>query len=224
MTLENLRYALYLNNLVLLDKIAQIKDTDIASLLQNFKNHQNDLVIHVTKEDKKFWNSTLENAKAYAKELFDGVTHMKIEIVETLPENPEHMVIYFVPSVSNTDEEVTQDYYDEYMFINDKWEVVGHTYVDLTPYLQREQFEKIIADYVTSKELATILIDYAKSTDLHLHENKNVLDKFSTSETGSLLFDTQVIQMETVITDEEIQAAIQNTLMVLNQATKKEEV
>jgi hypothetical protein len=52
-------------------------------------------------------------------------------IVDELPvEDIKDNVIYMVP-MSGEEED---DYYDEYMYINSKWETIGHTKVDLEDY------------------------------------------------------------------------------------------
>lgn len=253
MTLDNLQYTLYLNNCILLDKIKTIKDaingiksTDIdelkklldninntelinikqliADLDTNLSNHTSDTVIHVTQDDKDLWNATLQNAKDYAKKLFDGVTSFTIEIVDTLPtEDIQTMTIYFMRNGRDNE----SDYYEEYMYINNKWEIIGSTFVNLAPYVLKEDFEKYqqeitdkFAKYNTSNEIANILKDYlltqtfidtlknysttseinklleayAKKTELHKHDNKDILDKLSESSNGNLLFDGQEIK------------------------------
>lgn len=226
MTLSNLKYALYLNNKKILERISALNDsiteltgTDIVELknsidelndlIEQTKNeldelntttvdtHVNDTVIHVTQDDKDLWNSTLDNAKDYAKGLFDAVTSFNILIVDELPSEPEEMVIYFKPN-SKSD---TQNYYDEYMYINSKWEIIGSTYIDLSPYvltadlnkelakyLLKDDFNTEIADYIKSKDLTEKLKSYALATDLHTHTNKSVLDKLSETSDGTLLY------------------------------------
>ena len=253
MTLDNLQYALYLNNCILLDKIKVIKDavngitsTDIEELKKlvdyinnsgltnikqlitdldtNLSNHTSDTVIHVTQDDKDLWNATLQNAKDYAKKLFDSVTSFTIEIVDTLPtENIKTMTIYFMRNEHDNE----SDYYEEYMYINDKWEIIGNTFINLAQYLLKADFEKYqqeIADkfakYNTSDEIANILKDYlltqtfndtiknyttteslqklleeyAKTEDIHTHDNKDIIDKLSESADGNLLFNGQEIK------------------------------
>ena len=238
MTLDNLQYALYLNNRIILDRIKNIKDaidniintdidelkklikdindTDLANINQlitdldtDLSNHTSDTVIHVTQDDKDLWNATLQNAKDYAKKLFDSVTSFSIQIVDTLPtENVKEMTIYFIKNSHNNE----SDYYDEYMYINNKWEIIGSTFVNLTPYLLKSDFEtyqqeiadkflkyktsdeintilqdyllsvdfnNIIQKYFTSDEITNILKDYAKSENLHEHKNKDILDLLS---------------------------------------------
>lgn len=238
MTLDNLQYALYLNNRIILDRIKNLKDaidniintdidelkklikdindTDLANINQliidldtDLSNHTSDTVIHVTQDDKDLWNATLQNAKDYAKKLFDSVTSFSIQIVDTLPiENIKEMTIYFIKNSHNNE----SDYYDEYMYINNKWEIIGSTFVNLTPYLLKSDFEtyqqeiadkflkyktsdeintilqdyllsvdfnNIIQKYFTSDEITNILKDYAKSENLHEHKNKDILDLLS---------------------------------------------
>ena len=193
MTLDNLQYALYLNNRIILNRIKNLKDaidniintdidelkkliedinnTDLANINQlitdldtDLSNHTSDTVIHVTQDDKDLWNATLQNAKDYAKKLFDSVTSFTIEIVDTLPtEDIKSMTIYFIRNGRDNE----SDYYEEYMYVNNKWEIIGSTFVNLAPYLLKADFEKYqqeIADkfakYNTSDEIVNILKDY----------------------------------------------------------------
>lgn len=223
MTLDNLEYALYLNNRIILDRIKAIKDVvdgdvsdDIKALKKllqeldtELSNHTSDTIIHVTQDDKDLWNATLQNAKDYAKKLFDSVTSFSIQIVDVLPtENIKEMTIYFIKNNHNNE----SDYYDEYIYINNKWEIIGSTFVNLTPYLLKTDFEiyqqkiadkflkyktsdeintilqdyllaidfnNIIQKYFTSDEITNILKNYAKSENLHEHKNKDILDLLS---------------------------------------------
>ena len=283
MTLENLKEALYLNNVILLNKIKALKDsiddiisvdietlknlidnindndisninnkidninnTEIPNLKQSINdinntklvnlkqliddltndlsNHTSDTIIHVTQNDKDLWNATLQNAKDYAKKLFDSVTSFSIEIVESLPtKDIKSMTIYFIRNGRDNE----SDYYEEYMYINNKWEIIGSTFVNLTPYLLKEDFEKyqqeitnkfakyntsdeitnILKDYLltqtfndtiknysTTSDINKILNDYAKKDDLHEHNNKDTLNKLSESPDGNLLFNGNEIK------------------------------
>ncbi len=207
------------------DNLDDIKEltkslTDLSSSLDT---HIKDTVIHVTQDDKDLWNSALENAKDYAKKLFDSVTSFSIQIVDTLPTNDiKEMTIYFMRNGRDNE----TDYYEEYMYINNKWEIIGSTFVNLTPYLLKSDFEtyqqeisdkflkyktsdeltiilkdylkvaefnKILKDYSTTKEIEKLLEAYAKNTELHTHTNKDVLDLLSESQTGQLLYNGEKI-------------------------------
>ena len=211
MTLDNLQYALYLNNRIILNRIKNLKDaiddiintdidelkkliedindTDLANINQlitdldtDLSNHTSDTVVHVTQDDKDLWNATLQNAKDYAKKLFDGVTSFTIEIVDTLPtEDIKSMTIYFIRNEHDNE----SDYYEEYMYINNKWEIIGSTYVNLAPYLLKTDFEKYqqeitdkFAKYNTSDEITNILKDYLLTPDFN-----NIIKDYLTTQT-----------------------------------------
>ena len=246
MTLDNLQYALYLNNRIILNRIKNLKDaidniintdidelkkliedindTDLANINQlitdldtDLSNHTSDTVIHVTQDDKDLWNATLQNAKDYAKKLFDGVTSFTIEIVDTLPtENIKSMTIYFMRNGRDNE----SDYYEEYMYVNDKWEIIGSTFVNLAPYLLVSDFEKTINNYVTKADLieklknytnsTDLMNDYAKKTDLHNHSNKSILDNLSDKK-GVLNYKGVPIQTELTLSKEQNNAIIKKT-------------
>ena len=63
-----------------------------------------------------------------------AVDHLSREIVETLPENASENIIYMVRREGGTG----QDVYNEYMYINGAWEIIGDTSVDLTGYAKTE--------------------------------------------------------------------------------------
>lgn len=252
MTLDNLQYALYLNNRILLDRIKAVKDVvdgnvsddikELKKLLQeldtDLSNHTSDTVIHVTQDDKDLWNATLQNAKDYAKKLFDSVTSFTIEIVDALPtEDIKSMTIYFMRNGRDNE----SDYYEEYMYVNDKWEIIGSTFVNLAPYVLKEDFEKYqqeitdkFAKYNTSDEITNTLKDYllaqtftdtlknysttaevnkaleayAKKTELHKHDNKDILDKLS-DVSGTLNYNGTPIQTEIQISQESDNALVE---------------
>lgn len=231
--LDNIETALdNIQNTSIPDLDKQIKDNlnAIKKLTKSFSDlsstldtHIKDTVIHVTQEDKDLWNSILDNAKKYAKKLFDSVTSFNIQIVDTLPvENIKEMTIYFMRNGRDNE----TDYYEEYMYINNKWEIIGSTFVNLTPYLLKTDFEAYqqeVADkflkYKTSDELANILKDYllaqtftdtlkkysttkeinklleayALKSELHIHTNKDILDLLSVSQAGQLLYNGEKI-------------------------------
>ena len=74
-----------------------------------------------------------ETNNAIAKAIAE-VDHLSREIVEILPENANANVIYMVRREGGTG----QDVYNEYMYINGAWEIIGDTSVDLTGYAKTE--------------------------------------------------------------------------------------
>lgn len=88
----------------------------------------------------------VERAKAYTDEVVSEFVSFSIEIVEVLPdpsEAKEH-VIYFVHRESPSG---GADYYYEYIWINNSWELIGSTELDLSNYWTIDE----VKEYVRSQ-------------------------------------------------------------------------
>ena len=90
--------------------------------------------------------------------------HLKIEVVNTLPNvsNATAYTVYFVPQSSSNSVDLRQQYmqsggalpqysggtnndiYDEYIVINNHWEHIGSTAVDLTGYVRNTDLNNFI--------------------------------------------------------------------------------
>lgn len=118
----------------LIYEIALVRTTltnSLNSLHDDYIDHKGNTVIHVTQDDKDLWNATLQNAKDYAKSLFDSVTNFRIILCNSLPEEDiQEMAIYFL-RITQED----NDLYEEYMYINNQWEKIGNTRIDLSDYV-----------------------------------------------------------------------------------------
>lgn len=205
--------------------VQAIKDINTAAitLTATVQAHIDNTTIHVTQEDKDLWNAMLASAKSYAQELFNEVTSFNVIIVSELPtKDIKTLTIYLLPN-GNGD---AKDCYDEYMYINGQWEVIGSTYIDLSQYVSKTVFEaykqeitnkfaqyststqvsNLLKSYVTTESFNQTIKDYAKKTDLHSHSNKKVLDKITESAEGILLFNGQEIKgggSDLVVSEEE---------------------
>ena len=117
------------------------------------KEHAENLVIHVTQEDKDLWNATLDNAKSFAQELFNRLTSFEIIKCTQLPtEDIKTMTIYFLQIDPEQD-----DLYEEYMYIDGKWEKIGNTRIDLSDYVTKTMLQSAvdtINNTITTKETA----------------------------------------------------------------------
>ena len=78
-----------------------------------------------------------------------AVDHLSREIVETLPENANANVIYMVRREGGAG----QDVYNEYMYINGTWEIIGDTSVDLTDYAKKEDIlvKSVSSDFTVTE-------------------------------------------------------------------------
>lgn len=99
-----------------------------------------------------------------AKTVYDFVTQnfqtmvdlsLKYTIVPSLPSEGEHATIYLVQNFDNMKE---QNIYDEYLYINDKWEKIGDTKIDLTNYATK--------DFV--RQTAVLKVYEGKETDYEI--------------------------------------------------------
>lgn len=146
--------------------------TDFVPYTEHIQNN----VIHVTQEDKDLWNSILATANEYARNLFSQLNSFEIKKVTELPTGNDirENTIYFIRNTENLNSNV----YDEYMYIDGEWEVIGSTAIDIAG---------ILADYYTKTEVNEALSSYYNKTDIdtmfvealasvHTHDNKSVLD------------------------------------------------
>lgn len=76
-------------------------------------------------------------------------TGMTVSVVDSLPETGTEKVIYLVPSATSA----TNNVKDEYLWVDNKWELVGSTAVDLTNY-----WSKTDLTVMTAEELEGILV------------------------------------------------------------------
>ena len=95
---------------------------------------------------KEALDKAIQQAIAESKHYTDDIFSHIVEIVDSLPEtdiNPH--VIYFLKKESPSEE---NDIYYEYMYINNFWELIGSTQLDLSSYWTIEQTKA----YIASKE------------------------------------------------------------------------
>lgn len=78
----------------------------------------------------------------------DLSANLKREIVESLPSTGEDNIIYMVKRA----ETEGQNVYDEYMYINNAWEKIGSTDVDLSDYYTKEETDEKLEGYYTKEE------------------------------------------------------------------------
>lgn len=87
----------------------------------------------------KVWSSSKTNSMI-------NTAGLQIEIVQTLPQVGESKKIYLIPATDPS----TGNSYDEYMWINNQWEKIGSTAIDLTNYYTKSQVDSAISTEDTS--------------------------------------------------------------------------
>ena len=133
------------------------------------------------------------------------VEHLSREIVETLPENANKNVIYMVLRGGGTG----QDIYNEYMYINGAWEIIGDTSVDLTDYAKTEDIlVKSVSSDFTVTEAGQLTLNAAAAPEIDGSKISNIaitnvvglqdaLDSKVAAEEGkSLISETLITKVE----------------------------
>lgn len=94
-------------------------------------------------------------SKIYTDEEVSKFLSFDIEIVSTLPQNPKTHTLYLVPRGLVS----TNNGYFEYIYINNKWELIGDTDIDLSGYYTKEEVDQLIEDnkYTLPTATATTL-------------------------------------------------------------------
>lgn len=109
--------------------------------------------------DTNFITSTVENlanyySKAEVNGLVNAISKFSALIVTTLPtSNISTTTIYLV---AKTDSEAN-DYYDEYLYINNAWEMIGNTKIDLSNYYTKEEITSLLSAYAKAGDIPTAL-------------------------------------------------------------------
>lgn len=140
-------------------------------------NIDNDIVnLEDTKADKseipdvsEFIKNTVDNLINYYKKtetytknevnnLISGIKTAHFEVVQQLPEIGQENVIYLVPNTTSSERNI----YDEYIYINNDYELIGTTNIDLSNYYTKDEITTLLFDYITSNDLELALEEYVK--------------------------------------------------------------
>ena len=118
---------------------------------------------------------TLALAKKYTDSQIGEAIEFKIEIVQTLPQNPDKHTIYLVPK-SSTD---PTDGYIEQLQV-DKQEIIGQTSINLDDYYTKTEVDQLFIDHqyvlpqATENTLGGVKLSSQFDTDI---DGKVVLDE-----------------------------------------------
>lgn len=125
----------------------------------------------LTATDYKWLSGVLEEVE----ELASKLPKFSIEVVTELPtENISDTTVYLIPSSSST----SGNLYDEYIYVNKKWELLGSQSVDLSGYAKKSDIPTVPtkvsafendADYAKKSELPSTagLLTEAKAADTY---------------------------------------------------------
>ena len=91
-------------------------------------------------------SDAIKESKAYTDKRFGEITSFSVKIVETLPlSDIDTHTIYFVKRLTPSGE---VDFYYEYMYIDNHWELIGSTELSLDDYWTIEE----VKEYVESQK------------------------------------------------------------------------
>ena len=93
--------------------------------------------------------------KAQVDDIISHINTLKLEVVEELPPIGRTDTIYLVPNG-----ESSGNVYDEYIYVNNNWELIGTTDIDLSNYYTKDEVDTLIAQIETglAQEINPLLI------------------------------------------------------------------
>lgn len=88
------------------------------------------------------------------KDMIDAITGFSYEVVQTLPASGQNGKIYLVPIDESGGP--SDNIYEEYIWVNNAWEMIGTTEMDLSNYVTFTDLSTELADYTPTSSLATV--------------------------------------------------------------------
>lgn len=111
--------------------------------------------------------------------ILDNVNQFSVEVVETLPiQNIKDHTIYFVPKTTAEQ----NDIYDEYIYINNSWEHIGTTEVDLSNYYNKTEVDTKVTNIENAISESGVIVSATEPINenrkkVWLQNRKNLLNK-----------------------------------------------
>lgn len=120
-------------------------------------------------------------SKIYTDDAISRFISFDIVIVESLPSDPKEHTIYFVPRSASKKE---NGYY-EYMWVDNKWELIGETTIDIDNYYTKDEIDVLFEQnayelpVATKDELGGVKVDNTSTVILDendvLHTNLHAI-------------------------------------------------
>lgn len=114
--------------------------------------------------------------KSEVNDLIGQLSTLSFEVVDSLPGTGDTNKIYLVPKTQGQ----PQNGYDEYIFINDTWEKIGSTDIDLSQYATQD----FVIQQVTSATQGMATIDYVSEQLTQALQEYVTTDTFTSSLAG----------------------------------------
>ena len=148
---------------------AQVNPTKLSEL-SNDVNFITNSVNNLT----NYYTKTNTYTKTEVNDLINGITSMNVAVVQTLPTSGiSATTIYLVPKSTSQ----TNNAYDEYLYVNSKWEKIGDTTIDLSNYALKSEIPTVTNDLTdTLKSNYDSAYTHSQSTHAPSNAQANVLE------------------------------------------------
>lgn len=124
-------------------------DLSVPTKLSDLTNDSN-FITNAVNNLVNYYTKTETYTKAEVNNLIGSISSLNILIVQTLPtEDISTTTIYFVPRTTAE----TQNVYDEFIYVNNAWEEIGSTEIDLSNYWSKTELTAI-----TTAEIDAIVV------------------------------------------------------------------
>ena len=154
------------------EHITQIENTTIPEAIQN------SIVDNLTSDD------TIKSLSArqgkILKEMIDNLVNFQLKVVESLPDRGESNIMYLVKK-----EGEDKDIHNEYIWIEEKWELLGDTDVDFSDYYNKSEIDSKVADLngkIANNESKTQQL--GQDVDTKIESVKDLITKETTRAQG----------------------------------------
>lgn len=123
------------NNTLFIDSEACYDDTEIKQEINNLDIEVGGLTDNINEIVRTKADKSTTYTKDEVNELIGDIKGSHFEVVEVLPEIGEENVIYLIPKQN----EEFDDVYYEYVWVNNQYELIGSTQIDLSNYYTKDE-------------------------------------------------------------------------------------
>lgn len=130
------------------DETGKRLDVKLSELEKKIPDPDSIVTTSTNKLENYYLKSDTYN-KTEVNELLGNIVSVNFKPVDTLPDIGESNIIYLLKKTGTTN-----NIYDEYIWYNNSWEVIGNTEIDLANFYNKTQTDE---KFATKEELSTVL-------------------------------------------------------------------
>ena len=126
----------------------RLDDNGLLFLLQQLKAKMDAMAVTIDSTVKSDGTNAVSGKAVYdyVTAAIADITGFHAEIVSELPETGKTNILYLVAKT----EAASGNGYDEYLYINNAWELIGNTNIDLSGYVQASEMHAITNTEITA--------------------------------------------------------------------------